>query len=399
MLLKPNELINVISELELNRTARHLFNYFLRHAQKKIKFENFEGNTFCINYTELNEIAEVNPHSIELMKCSLKHLMKPVTICDTKAKFTAIVPVTFIDIDKNTGDYVFSLENRIIEILKKTDYFTKLDLKEFNFFKSKHSLIIFEYLKRYENLEQIPKLNVDDLRAMTNTQNKYPNFKHIEQYVLDVATKEINTFTNYNVSYELIKIATSRRPKVNEIQFYFSKKKNQEENKSIYKNIQEEEPKTLYKQVFLDKNSLYFEFLKFAPTLEKQVYIRSTYIYRESTLRAFLYSIQKNQNYLNCQTYMQWLEDRTNNQNIYKNYLRLAMPFNQNEIVLKFREASNLVLKREFTQDEINKINDLLSYFDFYEYSVLVKKFETLFNQLVPTNFYNPFTKMIERNA
>lgn len=399
LLLKPNELINVISELDLSRNARHLFNYFLKHAQKKIKFDNYQGNTFTINYSELNKLADINPESVEVMKNSLRHLMRPVVITDTKTEFTAIVPVTYVTIDKQTGDYVFRLEEKVIELLRQTDYFTKLNLKEFNIFKSKHSIVIFEYLKRYENLEQIPKIEVEKLRQMTNTQNKYVNFKHFEQYVLDVATKEINTFTNYRMSYELIKIATSRRPKVNEIQFYFSKKKNQEENKSIDKNIQEEESKTLYKQVFLDENSLYYEFIKFAPSLEKHVYIRSTYTYRESTLKAFLFSIQKNQYYLNSQTYMQWLEDRTNNQNIYKNYLKMAMPFNANEVILKFKEASELVLKREFTQDEINQINDLLSYFDFYEYGVLVKKFETLFNQLVPTNSYNPFSKMIERNA
>ena len=399
LLLKPNELINVISELDLSRNARHLFNYFLKHAQKKIKFDNYQGNTFTINYSELNKLADINPESVEVMKNSLRHLMRPVVITDTKTEFTAIVPVTYVTIDKQTGDYVFRLEEKVIELLRQTDYFTKLNLKEFNIFKSKHSIVIFEYLKRYENLPNIPKIEVEKLRQMTNTQNKYVNFKHFEQYVLDVATKEINTFTNYRMSYELIKIATSRRPKVNEIQFYFSKKKNQEENKSIDKNIQEEESKTLYKQVFLDKNSLYYEFIKFAPSLEKHVYIRSTYTYRESTLKAFLFSIQKNQNYLNSQTYMQWLEDRTNNKNIYKNYLRMTMPFNPNEVILKFKEASELVLKREFTQDEINQINNLLSYFDFYEYSVLVKKFETLFNQLVSTNSYNPFTKMIERNA
>lgn len=321
MLLKPNELINVISELELNRTARHLFNYFLRHAQKKIKFENFEGNTFSINYSELNEIAEVNPHSIELMKGSLKHLMKPVTICDTKSKFTAIVPVTYIDIDKNTGDYVFSLENRIIEILKKTDYFTKLDLKEFNFFKSKHSLIIFEYLKRYENLEQIPKLNVDDLRAMTNTQNKYPNFKHIEQYVLDVATKEINTFTNYNVSYELIKIATSRRPKVNEIQFFFSKKS---ASSGIDQDVTEVTQKTAQnvaknEELHVKNNSLqrnahafdqlYLDFCRKFKDLSVKDYELALNTYELSTLHQYLNDIQKYSS-LSNDKFLSYLSDR-----------------------------------------------------------------------------------------
>lgn len=398
-LFKPNEIVSIFAELELNRTARHLFNYFLQHAQRKIKFENFQGDTFHINIKKLNELANINPNTYDIVEKSLRCLMRPVEIRNDPHCYEAFVPVTRVKVNKKTGEYDFTLQRLVIDLLRQTDYFTKLELKEFNLFNSKFSLIILEFLKQYEKLKKIPEVSVDELRKITDTTKKYQNFKHLQQYVLDVAVKEINESTNYSVSYELIKVRTQRRPKVGAIQFYFSKKKNQEENKSIDKNIQEEESKTLYKQVFLDKNSLYYEFIKFAPSLEETVYIRSTYTYRESTLKAFLFSIQKNQYYLNSQTYMQWLEDRTNNQNIYKNYLKMAMPFNQNEIVLKFREASNLVLKREFTQDEINQINDLLSYFDFYEYSVLVKKFETLFNQLVPTNSYNPFSKMIERNA
>ena len=183
ILLKSNELINVISELELNRTARHIFNYFLQHAQKKVKFENYQDNTFSINYSELNKSADYNPRAVEVTLLALKNLMRPVVITDTKTEFTAIVPVTYVDINKTTGDYVFSLVKRIIELLKNTDYFTKLDLKEFNPLKSKHSIVIFEFLKRYENLPKIPKITIDELRAITDTKDntiiaiKYPMCK------------------------------------------------------------------------------------------------------------------------------------------------------------------------------------------------------------------------------
>lgn len=398
-LYKPNELISIIAEMELTRTARHLYNFFLQYAQRKIKLENYQSTTFKVNISELNELANIKQKDYKLISKALDHLMKSVTLVNDPKHVIKLVPVTFVNVNVETGEYIFMLQEIVIELLRQTDYFTKLDLIEFNPLRSKHSIIILEYLKRYENLEKIPTITIEQLRKITDTLNKYPNFTNFENKVLLTATNEITQNTQYQCTYETIKTKAKTRHKVTAIQFYFSKKKNQEENKSIDKNIQEEESKTLYKQVFLDQNSLYYEFIKFAPSLEKHVYIRSTYTYRESTLKAFLFSIQKNQNYLNCQTYMQWLEDRTNNKNIYKNYLRMAMPFNAKEVILKFKEASELVLKREFTQDEINQINNLLSYFDFYEYSVLVKKFETLFNQLVPTNSYNPFTKMIERNA
>ena len=286
-LFKPNELISVISEMELTRTARHLFNYCLKFAQNKIKLEDYSGTSFKININELNELADIRKKNNAYIEKVLRTLMQPIKIVNDPKHYIYLTLVTEIVVNVETGEYIYSLQDKVINLLRQIDYFTKLNLVEFNPLKSKHSIIIFEHLKRYENLEKIPTIAIEQLRKITDTTDKYSNFTNFEEYVLKTATNEITQCTQYQCTYETIKTKAKTRHKVTAIQFYFSKKKNQEENKSIYKNIQEES-KTLYKQVFLDKNSLYFEFLKFAPTLEKQVYIRSTYIYRESTLRAFL---------------------------------------------------------------------------------------------------------------
>ena len=194
-LYKPNELISMISELELNRTARHLFNYFLRFAQKKIKFEDYNGTTFEINIHDLNELAKINQKDYKIISKSLDGLMKPVTLIDNPKQIVKVVPVTYVNVDREKGIYQFTLQELVIDLLKKTDYFTKLDLKEFNPLKSKHSIVIFEYLKRYENFGQIPLITMEELRAITDTNNKYPNFTDFERYVLSVAKDEINEHT------------------------------------------------------------------------------------------------------------------------------------------------------------------------------------------------------------
>lgn len=297
MLLKPNELINVISELELSRNARHILNYFLRHAQRKIKLENYDGNTFNIKYSELNKLADINPESIDVMKNSLRHLMKPVILRDDPQYFSAIVPVTYVNIDKINGEYVYSLENKVIDLLKKTDYYTKLDLKEFNVFKSKHSIVIFEYLKRYENLPKIPKITIDELRKMTDTKDKYTNFKHLQQKVLDIAVHEINTFTNYQISYELIKIATSRRPKVSEIQFYFTKKERLETEQAIESEFNDE---------------LFIEFRQIFKNLPVEDYTHACETFERSTLVRFFNDLKK-KSYGNLKTecFLRYLIERT----------------------------------------------------------------------------------------
>lgn len=320
-LFKPNELISIISELELNRLARHLFNYFLRHAQNKIKFENYQENTFTINYRQLNAIADISPRSIDFTTKALKHLMKPVTICDTKSKFTAIVPVTYVDIDKNTGDYVFSLENRIIDLLRNNDYFTKLDLKDFNPLKSKHSIVIFEYLKKFENLVKIPKISVEELRAITDTKNKYPNFSDLEKRVLKVAIAEINEYTSYICNYQLICVATQKRPKVNEIQFHFAKKS---EHSGIDQDVTEVTQKTAQnvaknEELHAKNNSLrpnahvfdelYLDFCKKFKDLNVKDYELALNLYELSTLHQFLNDMQKYSS-LSNDKFLSYLEDR-----------------------------------------------------------------------------------------
>lgn len=320
-LFKPNELISIISELELNRLARHLFNYFLRHAQNKIKFENYQENTFTINYRQLNAIADISPRSIDFTKKALKHLMKPVVITDTKTKFEAIVPVTYVNIDKKTGDYVFSLENRIINLLRNNDYFTKLDLKDFNPLKSKHSIVIFEYLKRFENLPNIPKISVEELRAVTDTKNKYPNFSDLEKRVLKVAVAEINEYTSYICNYQLICVATQKRPKVHAIQFHFSKKSMHSGIDLSVTDVTQKTAQNVAKNedLHVKNNSLrpnahafdqlYLDFCRKFKDLSVQDYELALNTYEISTLHQFLNDMQKYST-LSSDKFLSYLEDR-----------------------------------------------------------------------------------------
>lgn len=321
-LYKPNELISMISELELNRTARHLFNYFLRHAQKKIKFDDYKKTTFEINIHELNELAKINQKDYKIISKSLDALMKPVTLIDNPKQIVKVVPVTYVNVDREKGIYQFTLQELVIDLLKKTDYFTKLDLKEFNPLKSKHSIVIFEYLKRYENLGQIPLVTMEELRSITDTNDKYPNFTDFEKKVLGVAKNEINEHTAYTVDYLTIKKRTCRRPKVHAIQFHFAKKS---DHSGIDQNVTEVAQKTAQnvaknedlpiKNNSLQRNAhafdqLYLDFCKKFKDLSVNDYELALNRYELSTLHQFLNDMQKYST-LSSDKFLSYLEDRT----------------------------------------------------------------------------------------
>lgn len=400
-LFKPNEMISVFAELDLNRTARHLFNYFLQHAQRKIKFENFQGDTFHINIKELNELANIYPKTYEVVEKSLRHLMRPVEIRNDPHCYRAFVPVTYVAVNKKTGEYDFTLQRLVIDLLRQTDYFTKLDLQEFNPFNSKFSLVILEFLKQYEKLDKIPEVSVTELRKITDTQKKYPNFKHLQQYVLDVAVKEINESTNYSVSYELIKVRTLRRPKVGAIQFKFEKKVL--EASTPTQEVQEAavavfEPEELLgvqgaqqEELTVDEAfGLFAEFKRVFTDLTKEQYNFATYKYTYKTLNKFADSIAKYTKTYTTENFWQWLADRTKNLEFYQ---ERAMQFEMIDVLNSFIANQQF----ELQDQDVAQVRALVGAYGTVEYKDFVPQLAELYNMCFPKNTYNPFQKMLER--
>ena len=237
-LYKPNELIGAIDQIEVSRTAKHLLNFFLQYSQHELhKYKKLHPDSevypteFEIDVHTINGLADIHSRDYERIKLKLIRLMQPVILRDDPKKFSALTPITAIDIDVPRGMYKFELQPKVVKALANTDYFTKLKLSDFNGLESKHSIVLYEWLKRYETSPQIPKLTVEDLRNITHTANmrKYNNFTDIKLRILDVAVNEISEKTPYTVTYETIKTRTTRRPKVTAIKFTMTKKKSEKE--------------------------------------------------------------------------------------------------------------------------------------------------------------------------
>lgn len=383
-LYKPNELVSVIGSMELNRTARHLFNYFLQYAQKKIKFENYQSNTFRVNINELNELADITQKDYKLLSKALDNLMKVVTLTNDNKHIEKLVPVTYVKVDILTGEYVFRLEELVINLLRQTDYFTKLNLLEFNPLKSKHSIILFEHLKRYEKLKQIPELSVEELRKITDTQKKYPNFNNLQQYVLDVAVSEINEFTNYNVSYTVIKTRAKTRPKVSAIQFKFEKK-------VLEASTPKQEPVQEVQELTVDEAfGLFAEFKRVFTDLTKEQYNLATYKYTYKTLNKFAENIAKYTKTYTSNEFEQWLADRTEKLDFYQ---ERAMPFEMIDVLNSFIANAQFKLQDQ----DVAQVRALVGAFGSLEYKDYVPQLADLYNMCFPKNTYNPFQKMLER--
>ena len=242
---KPNELIAVIDQVQVNRLAKHLCNYLLKYAQEQIKFHDHQGTLFELDVKATNALAEVASKNNAEIETALKKLMQPVTIRekDDPKHILMVVPIYEIHVNTEQGLYQYRIAETVIELLRNTDYFTKLELTEFNGLESKHSIVIYEWLKRYEKAPQIPQLSVEELRKITNTANKkaYDDFSRIKDRILNTAVTEITDKTPYTVSYTTIKTRAKTRNKVTSIQFEFKLKKHDDIDAEIVEHKESDE--------------------------------------------------------------------------------------------------------------------------------------------------------------
>lgn len=82
--------------------------------------------------------------------------------------------------------------------------FTQFLLSDVAEFGSIYSFRIYQFIMKYKDFGKA-KINLDDLRYMLLLMDKYPLTADLKRWVLDVATKEINEKSPYNISYEMIK--------------------------------------------------------------------------------------------------------------------------------------------------------------------------------------------------
>jgi len=205
VLNKPNQLINLIPENDITITERKAYNIMLKNAQNKLKFDQYQGNTFKISRYELHKKANLKNDDNKYIYNQLENLMRTVVRIfrekDNKKEWKK--SFTLLSSIERTADdcYEFELNNHIINALKEQTFFTPLDLMIINSLSSQYEIIFYELAIEYKKYK-IPKMSVEEVRKLTNTQNSYKQFYDFRKRVLDRACKEISEKTDIRLSYE-----------------------------------------------------------------------------------------------------------------------------------------------------------------------------------------------------
>lgn len=154
-----------------------------------------------------------------------------------KKKTEIFAPFSKIEFSEDESAVKLSFSNKImpyITELKKN--FTQYRIEDLRHFTSSNTITIYKVLMMYynqynnyvasgkrtkEELEKLlnPIVEVDELRELTvQDKNKYDRFFDFKKRVIEPALKEINEYTEFNVTYETIQVGR----KIAKIQFHIS---------------------------------------------------------------------------------------------------------------------------------------------------------------------------------
>jgi len=209
MVVQSNNLIMGRQNLSINAAK------VLRTLIMQIKPDDDSLKYYYIDIRALSKMLELPPNDLyrDIDKITDELLDQRIEAKDpAKGKFTKARLVVTTSFDGADGLYLRINDDLRPFLLGLKERYTKYALEEILKMKSVYAIRIFELLQKNTLVKYLPKngadidLKVAEIRRACDCENKLLRFDNFKTKVLDVACKEINERTNYEISYTTIKV-------------------------------------------------------------------------------------------------------------------------------------------------------------------------------------------------
>lgn len=216
--VKANDIIQK-ARYDLTITELKTFAFIL----SKVKPNDQKGQTYSFTINEFCQICGLkrnNGGNIKAVKKALKSLAdESFWVVDDNGQHVLVRWISEPIVDPRSGRITVgfgkNMDNYVFGLLEN---YTQYSLLSTLPMKSSYSFRIYELLKSYAFTE-IHSFDIDDLKAKIGA-TTYVNFKDFRKKCLDVATTEINSYTDLEISWEPIK----KGKKVGEVKFYIKQR-------------------------------------------------------------------------------------------------------------------------------------------------------------------------------
>lgn len=202
----------VVKSNEIIQKARYDLNIqelkTLAYIFSKIKPTDTELQEYTFSIKEYCQICGIdykNGTNYINIKKSIKSLRdKSFWLLDEKGNEVLVGWLQKARINKGSGKITVKLDDDIQKyVIGLFDNYTQYELLCTLPMKSSYSFRIYELLKSYAFTKH-HTFDIDELKSKLSATN-YVNFKDFRKYVLEVATREINLYTDIEISWQPIK--------------------------------------------------------------------------------------------------------------------------------------------------------------------------------------------------
>lgn len=198
LIVKHNYLIQARYKLSLNEQK------IILYAISKIDKEQKRLNVLKFEVKEFTSLIGTTEKRYEEIRKIVRSLRNKEIKIHTKDNELITGWLSSIELKKNSGIIELEFSEKLMPyLLQLKEQFTKYQLKNILYLKNKYSIRMYELLKQYEKIGN-REFKIQDLKEVIGCEGKYKDFRNFKKFVLDIVTKEINEYTDINISYHKI---------------------------------------------------------------------------------------------------------------------------------------------------------------------------------------------------
>jgi hypothetical protein len=209
-IIKPAELIDISGVSHLSLSARRLYNKLVAHAFGPEM--GIIGHEWTIPIAELRGTHRGN----ERLADSIIALMRTVVTVRLSSGQTRRVQLLggndMYDEERSRGLLTYSFDSRLVELLRNSTVFGKLEIAVMVAFSTKYALALYEAIARRARLRHkfSEEMSLEEFRDLLGVPTgKLTTYGNLNQYAIKPAVAEINALATFGVIVRPVK--TGRR--------------------------------------------------------------------------------------------------------------------------------------------------------------------------------------------
>lgn len=203
LIVKANKLIEARYDLNLNEQK------IILYAVSKLDRDKKDFNIIDLEVKDFTNLIDTSSKRYSEIREIVRELRKKELIIDTEEKELITGWLSSIDYIKDSGKIQLEFSKKLVPyLLQLKERFTRYELKNILYLKSKYSIRIYELLKQYEKIGT-REFKLEELKKKIGCEDKYGDFRNFKRYILDKSKKELKE--SADICFEYKKITKGRK--------------------------------------------------------------------------------------------------------------------------------------------------------------------------------------------